>query len=408
MSEMTATRIGLATLTAVWVAAALLLWRTEVPSGLDVRPSLAPFASLDLQRAERHDEVLRLLALGGLAAELVALFALTRVLLPLRGPALLRAAEVGALAAAVLLFARLPFGLATLWWQRRYGIAELGYGTWLFDLLGPLAVRAALVGFACTLCLWLAGRLGRRWWLGAAPVFVVVGVAVIVAQPLLSPRLEPVRRPDVVRQVEELAAREGLPRPEVEVRRTSGRTRQLNAEALGIGPTTRVILWESTLVLPAAERAFLVAHELGHVQRNHLWKGLAWFVLLLVPGLALLARLAPLQAPGDVPRALLVAFVLLLVATPLANVISRRYEAEADWIALETTRDPASAKLLLADLAAAGVRDPSPPRWWTVLFGTHPTLAERAGLADAWAARRPPLGAKRSRIRVSGFATCAS
>src|ERR687897_836179 len=116
MSEMTATRIGVATLTAVWIAAALLLWGTEVPSGLDVQPTLAPFAALDLGRAEHHDAVLRLLALGGLAAVLVA---------------------------------RLPFGLATLWWQRRYGIAHLGYSTWLYDLLGPFVVRAALLGFAC-------------------------------------------------------------------------------------------------------------------------------------------------------------------------------------------------------------------------------------------------------------------
>jgi STE24 endopeptidase len=384
---MTATRIGVGTLTAVWVLAALLLWRTEVPSGLDVQPTLGPFAALELARAERHDAVLRLLALGAFAAELVALFALTRVRLPLRGPSLLRSAEVGALAAAGLLVARLPFGLATLWWQRRYGIVQLGYGSWLFDLLGPFVVRAALLASACAVCLWLARRLGRRWWLAAAPVLVAAAVAVIVTQPLLSPRLERVRRADVVRQVEELAAREDLPRPEVEVRRTRGRTRQLNAEALGIGPTTRVVLWESTLALPAAERAFLVAHELAHVQRAHLWKGLAWFVLLLLPALAVLARLAPLRIADDVPRALLIAFVLLLAATPLANAISRRYEAEADWIALETTRDPAGAKRFLADLAEAGVRDPSPPRWWTIPFGTHPTLAERAGMADAWATR---------------------
>lgn len=383
MSEMTATRIGVGTLTALWVVVALLLWRTDVPGGLEVEPTLAPFAALDLERAERHDAVLRLLALGGLTIELAVLFALTRLRLPLRGPALVRAAEVGAIAAVALLVARLPFGLAALWWQRRYGIAELGYGTWLFDLLGPLAVRAGLLGFACVLCLWLATHFGRRWWLAAAPVFVVVGVGAIVAQPLLSPRLEPVQRRDVVRQVEELAALEGLPRPDVEIRRTRGRTRLLNAEALGIGPTTRVILWESTLALPATERAFLVAHELAHVKRSHLWKGLAWFVLLLVPGLALLARLAPLRSPEDVPRALLAAFVLLLVATPIANAVSRRYESEADWIALETTHDPAGAKRFLGQLAEAGVRDPSPPRWWSVVFGTHPTLAERSGMADA-------------------------
>jgi STE24 endopeptidase len=383
MSEMTATRIGVGTLTAVWVVAAVLLLQTDVPRGLDVQPTLVPFAGLDLDRAARHDAALRLLALGALAAELAVLFALTRVRLPLRGPPLLRAAEVGAWTAAALLVARLPFAAATLWWQRRYGIAELGYGTWLVDLLGPLAGRALLLGFACAACLWLAGWFGRRWWLAAAPVFVAVGVGVIVVQPLLSPRLEPAQRRDVVRQVEELAAREGLPRPEVKVRRTSGRTRQLNAEALGIGPTTRVVLWQSTLALPAAERAFLVAHELAHVKRSHLWKGLAWFVLLVVPGLALLARLAPLRAPDDLPRVLLVGFLLLVASTPIVNAISRRYEAEADWIALETTRDPDGAKRFLADLAEAGVRDPSPPCWWVVLFGTHPTLAERAGMADA-------------------------
>src|SRR5918994_2400988 len=388
MSEMTATRIGVGTLTAVWVVAALLLWRTEVPGGLEVQPTLAPFVALDLEHAERHDAVLRLLALAGLAAELAGLFALARVRLPLRGPALLRAAEIGALAAVMLLLARLPFGLATLWWQRRYEVAQLGYAAWLFDRLGPLVVRAALLGFACAACLWLSSRLGRRWWLVAAPVFAVAGVAVVVAQPLLSPRLEPVQRPGVVRQVEELAARQGLPRPEVEVRRTRGRTRQLNAEALGIGPTTRVVLWESTLALPAAERAFLVVHELAHVKRSHLWKGLAWFVLLLVPGLALLSRLAQLQIPDDVPRALLLAFLLLLAATPIASAVSRRYEAEADWVALDTTRDPEGAKRFFADLAEAGVRDPSPPRWWTVSFGTHPPMAERAGMADAWAHRR--------------------
>jgi len=75
--------------------------------------------------------------------------------------------------------------------------------------------------------------------------------------------------------------------------------------------------------------------------------------------------------------------VLLLVATPIANAVSRRYEAEADWIGLETTRDPEGAKRFFADLAEAGVRDPSPPSWWTLLFGTHPPLAERAGMADA-------------------------
>lgn len=396
MSEMTATRIGLATLTAVWLTAAVLLWRTEVPSELDAEPTLAPFAALDLARHERHDRVLRLLAVSSLAAQLGALALLARRPPRLRERPLVRAALLGALAAAVVLAARLPFGLATLWWQRRYGVAQLSYGRWLLDLVPPLAVRAALLAFAAAACVWLSLRLGRRWWLAAAPVFAVVGVGVVLVQPLVSPRLEPVRRAAVVAQVRELAAREGLPRPEVELRRTRDRTRQLSAEAIGIGPTTRVILWQTTLALPEEVRGFLVAHELGHLARAHLWKGIAWFVLLLVPGLALLARVVPLSADA-VPRALLAAFVLLLLATPIVNAVSRRYEAEADWAALAATRDPGAGKALFARVARAGVRDPDPPRWWTVVFGTHPTLAERAGLADAWPGRATSRRAARSR-----------
>ncbi len=43
------------------------------------------------------------------------------------------------------------------------------------------------------------------------------------------------------------------------------------------------------------------------------------------------------------PLALAVAFAWFLVTQPLQNVVSRRYEAEADWLALTATDDSASA-----------------------------------------------------------------
>ncbi|HXG76891.1 MAG TPA: M48 family metalloprotease, partial [Gaiellaceae bacterium] len=95
-----------------------------------------------------------------------------------------------------------------------------------------------------------------------------------------------------------------------------------------------------------------------------------------------------LGEPAAVPLALLVAFVLQLAATPAANVVSRRLEAEADWRALELTRDPAAFERLLAGFAQTSLRDPDPPRAAQLLLGTHPSLAERAALARAWADRQ--------------------
>jgi STE24 endopeptidase len=92
--------------------------------------------------------------------------------------------------------------------------------------------------------------------------------------------------------------------------------------------------------------------------------------------------------PGAVPLALLVAAVFQLAASPAQNLISRHAEAEADWKALQTTRDPAAATGLFREFAETALGDPSPPTWAYVLLQTHPTLAQRVAMAEAWAARQ--------------------
>ena len=387
---MTATRIGrlgLATLIVAWLAAAFLLSQTEVPGDLRIGERDPSTLVQDLERRERHDIFLRVVGLAALAAELVALFVLARRAFAGRGPTLVRAAELAALAVAVAFVARLPFSLAILWWQRRYDVARVGYAQWFLDRLPGLAQRAFVLGLAAAVIVALARRLGERWWIVGAPVVVAIGVGVVLAQPLLTPRVDPLERPRVVAEIRALAAAQGIDEVEVEVRRAASRTRQLNAEALGIGPTTRVILWDTSLALPPRVLRFLVAHELAHVSRSHLWKGLAWFALIAVPLTFALARLVPLGDPRAVPRAVLVGTLLVLAVTPLANAVSRRYEAEADWVGLETTRDAGGAVDLFHAVARAGVRDPDPPRWYVLVFGTHPTISNRIGMADAWARR---------------------
>jgi STE24 endopeptidase len=394
MSEMTATRIGVGTLTLVWLAAAYLLWGTTVPDDLRLAhvDATAYFTPAELHVRAHHDAVLRWLGIGAIAAELVALYALLRRTPRVRGHWSLRAAQLGALAALVVFVAQLPFGLATLWWQRRYDIARVGYGQFLLDRLPGLLERAAVLALAAALCVALARRLGRRWWLGAAPVFTALGVALILLQPLLTPRLAPLHRPRLVAEIRALGREQGLDDVDVQVQKMRKRTRQLNAEAIGIGPTTRVILWDTTLRLPRREIVFLVGHELSHVSRHHLWRGLGWFVLLLVPSTWLLARVVPLRAPEDVPRTVLAGVAILLLLTPFTNAVSRRYEAEADWIALETTGDPAAGQRFFVDLSAAGLRDPDPPRWDVLLFGTHPPLLDRIAMTKATSRAAAPRG----------------
>ena len=91
--------------------------------------------------------------------------------------------------------------------------------------------------------------------------------------------------------------------------------------------------------------------------------------------------------PAAVPLSLFVLVVLSLASLPLQNAISRHLEEEADWMALETTRDVVSARALFRHFATEGLSDPDPPAWSYALLDSHPSIVERLGFVEAWARR---------------------
>jgi Zn-dependent protease with chaperone function len=173
----------------------------------------------------------------------------------------------------------------------------------------------------------------------------------------------------------------------------SSETTAPNAEAVGLGPSRRVVLWSTILRPPftLAEQEVVVAHELGHHARKHLYKGIGWYALFAIPGAFIISRVTRrrggMRNPEAVPLGLLVLVVLGIVSLPIQNVITRHMETEADWVALTLTQDPSDAETLFKDFTRAAHSDPSPPTWSYVLMETHPTGLQRIELARAWQAR---------------------
>jgi STE24 endopeptidase len=176
------------------------------------------------------------------------------------------------------------------------------------------------------------------------------------------------------------------------VQTVSDTTRAANAYSIGIGPTERVIFWDTLLQeFTLREVRFVAGHELAHLARNHIAKGIGWAGLLTLPVLWLVAfvteRRGGLREPGNVPLGLLVLVVATIALLPLQNAISRRYETEADWIGLGGTRDPGAARGLFKGFAEESLQDPTPPGWVHVFLDDHPTVLQRIELARAWAER---------------------
>jgi STE24 endopeptidase len=388
-------------LAAVWLVAAAFLWRTKVPT-LSL-PTLDPrdyFSAAELQRIDDYRRVSRVLFLGSLAAQIVVLALLVwkaeRLAAGLGriGRGCLRTAVLVGLAVVVSTWlVALPFAAVTQHRRREFGLSEQGWSGWLRDQCVSLGVEAVLVTIGVAGAVWLAGRLGRRWWLAAAPALVAIAALFILAQPLvvqpLFNRFEPLRDRALAARIESIASRMGVNVDDVLVADASRRTTTANAYVAGIGPTRRVVLYDTLLDGRFTEGEILAvsAHELAHVERRHLWKGIAWFALFAVPGVWLLAtitnRVGGLAQPRLVPLGLAFVFAYMLVTQPLVNAVSRRYEAEADWLGLQATHDPAAFVGLERRFVTTSLADPDPPAWVTIWLGTHPTPMDRIAMAES-------------------------
>ena len=72
-----------------------------------------------------------------------------------------------------------------------------------------------------------------------------------------------------------------------------------------------------------------------------------------------------------------------LIASPLENVVSRRFEAEADWLALRGARDPAAQVALFRDFTRTSLEEPDPSLADYILFENHPTIMQRIAMVEA-------------------------
>jgi STE24 endopeptidase len=383
-------------LAAVWALSAWFLLRTAVPSGLDL-PEIdvdGVFGRDFVERAERYERVLYILFLLSQVVLVVTLGLYARY-----GARFARESAAGRVGTGMLLgmigfglvwLSQLGFGLVQLWWQRRHDLTELGYFEWAFSNWAVLGAEFLFVSFALAVVMGLAGPFGDRWWIPGSAVFIALGATFAFVFPWLpAGETEPLDDPRLVAASERFQREQGIEGVPVKVEQVSDETTLVNAYAAGFGPSRQIVLWD-TLVdgFPPRQVELVLAHEIGHHSSNHIPKGIAWYALFAIPGAYLIARLTRrrggMRSPEAVPLSLFVLVVLNLLALPVTSWISRRMEAEADWKALVTTADPAAARGAFRGLALSSLGDPDPPRLVHVVLDSHPALADRVAMAEAW------------------------
>jgi len=298
--------------------------------------------------------------------------------------------------------------------EHAFGLSTQTRAAWFLD-----RAKAALVTLALAVPLGsLLALLWRRypghwifpaWALAGIATILLVALAPVVIDPLFH-TIQPLRDPNLRQRVIALVERAGVPVDQVYEMDASRRTRKGNAYFTGLGRTKRIVLYDTLLTGSGPDEVELVlAHEIGHWRQAHIWKGIG--MSLLGMGIALwcgarvlewAARRGALHlaGPADIaglPLFLLALFVLNLMSLPIHTGISRHFEREADRASLELTGNATAFIRSEVQLARSNLADLAPPPAVVWLLYTHPPVAERIRMAEAFATGYPagdPLGGR--------------
>jgi Zn-dependent protease with chaperone function len=311
-----------------------------------------------------------------------------------------------------------------LYWHSlslRYEQSVQRWGSWFWDwtkeeLLGILfALILVLILFA------VMRRSPRRWWLyfwfAALPILLgIIFIDPLVIDPLFH-KFEPLEKEhaQLVDAIQRLTRNAGVPIPSERIflMRASEKSNELNAYVTGLGASKRVVVWDTTLQKTSNEEAlFIIGHELGHYVLGHVWKGFLLGAVGLLATLYLIFRglhwmlgrwgkdwrLYGLEDWASLAAFLLLLQIIMFIASPVVNGVSRMAEHAADVYGLEVIHGivPNSAQVAAHAFQIMGevdLADPNPPAFITFWLYSHPPLAERLVFAhsyDPWSRGESP------------------
>ena len=283
----------------------------------------------------------------------------------------------------------LPFALyGGYFLQHRWGFSTENMASWWMDYFKGAGLDLILSATGALLLFWIMRRWKTSWWLaGAAFISIWIVIQTLIWPVMVSPifnHFSPATDPKIVNMVHHLSEKAGLPVGQVLVMDASRRTTKANAYFTGIGPTKRIVLYDTLLSnYPLDQVEAVVAHEMAHWHQGHLFKGLSlgivgsffvWgFVFLL---LKKTVKTSTSQPPPHIWAIILLIFLLIsFVGGPVENYISRGMEKEADQIAVSLTGDIPAIINLQTNLAARNLSEVSPPafiQWFS--YSNPPAL----------------------------------
>ncbi len=307
--------------------------------------------------------------------------------------------ESGLLYLGILAFGlqilKLPFSYyQTFSIEERYGFNRSTKMVFFLDWFKALLIGVFMGALLLGLLLWFLMTYQKHgWWMAGV---VIIGLQLFFAliapvwiMPLFN-RFSPLPEGELREKIEAFSNQVGFQIGGIYTMDGSRRSTKANAFFTGFGKTKRIVLFDTLIQkLSTDELVAVLAHEIGHYQRHHIFKMMALSVVTI--GLTLFAfqwmlyDLALYRAFGFSEIKIHIGLVLVsFLFAPLSRVfgvlsqfISRRHEYEADAYAVKNYEKPFELVSALKKLTVDHLGNLNPHRMKVWFDYSHPPVLKR-------------------------------
>ncbi|MHC4223027.1 MAG: M48 family metallopeptidase [Planctomycetota bacterium] len=302
---------------------------------------------------------------------------------------------------AISELALLPFAIRRVFGiEERFGFNRTTPARFLGDLFKSALIGLLLGGPFFWGALWLMRHGGGLWWALAWAGWLAFSLLLLWIYPTwiapLFNRFTRLEDPDLTGRIRELLERNGFASSGLFVMDGTRRSTHANAYFTGLGRRKRIVLFDSLLqMLDPPETVAVLAHELGHFKRRHIWMRMLQGAASGLLALGLLALLREqewfyrglgVSTPSDRTGLLLFFFaapLFVFVLRPLFSAWSRRHEYQADAFAAENA-DAAHLIGALVKLYEGNATTLTPDPVYSAFHDSHPPAALRIAHLQGW------------------------
>ncbi len=278
--------------------------------------------------------------------------------------------------------------------EGRYGFNTMTWKLYIVDMLKRALLTLVIAVPILYAILAFIESTGKYWWLWIFLFVSGLQLFLMVAYPLwiapLFNRFKPLADGPLKQALLDMAEKANFPTQDIYVMDGSRRSNHSNAYFTGFGKWRRIVLYD-TLVnqMTIPELVSVLAHEIGHYKKKHIYKSLAFYFVgmgLLLYLFSLLLHWLPLYQAFGLEKAshamgLFLFFtsisVFSILISPWRNRISRQHEYEADAYSAGLCKDRESMQNALLKLAEKNLSNLTPHPWYSAFYYSHPTILER-------------------------------